>query len=147
MRKLSTMIAIAAAAVLSVSLSACSHGGDTDAEPKPTTTSSSTTAAAPKSGVCEDGQLIITKKDLKKDAYTVDAACKLVAVTVSDATITIGADVDTVSLEGEGNTIDAQRIGQLALFGSGNTIKHTGDKPALADTGAGTPDDTTYVQK
>jgi hypothetical protein len=97
--------------------------------------------------VCVDGQLVITKKDLTKDAFTVKDECKQVSILTSDATITLQHDVAALSIEAADVTVDAQHVEHLAVFGKGATVSHTGAAPTVADTGIGTPTDLTVTQK
>ncbi len=132
-----SMLAAIAGTALVLSLAACSTRRRSD----PT---KSTTAHCTRVGHVQGRTARHHRQGSQGKAYTVDMRhrCR----PDLRATITITTDIDTLSLEGSSDTIDAKHIAHVAPSAE-NSVKHEGPAPEIADTGSGVPTDLELVQK
>lgn len=146
-----TAVTLAAvAAIAGFGLAGCSTGGTT---PKPTPSSSSTpdpvaesvNGEAPKTGVCDHGQMTIVDGNLAADrTLTISTPCDHVAIVASDAEITLDHDIAVLTIEGSNNTVTAEHVERSLGMGGNNVVQHTGTAPEKV---AGDDDTTDYQQR
>lgn len=130
-RPIRTSSALALVALAGLALTACSSD---DASPRPTSTPTSELSTVTYNE-CVDGAANIYLEGDEK-TYALPEACEGVNVITSDATITL-ADVSTLVVEGDGNTVTVDTPSVVAFQGSNNSVTYTGDAPQVDDLGEG----------
>lgn len=134
--------ALAAAGLLGV-LTACSSSGVDDQPTSKPTASSSPSAKAddqvfstPPADIeqvdaaCTDGKVVV---DQSNKAVTV-GDCASVEITAGNAVVHLG-DVDTLTVSGSINDIDAKQVGSVAMTGGGGNRLTTDGTPKITDAG------------
>lgn len=130
--KKTLLLPLTLAAALGLALVGCTSPDADRAEPTPDPTPS-TQVAAP-DDECVDGVAFMDLTD-GVDKELPDG-CETVVVIGEGGSLTLGP-VTTLSLMGNGTTVEADTVTRVELGGDDNVVTHTGDAPEQVGDGTG----------